>query len=150
MINVTRSTVAINVKITISGRNSGMVGVGEGICDGTEEGESEGDGFGVANDVGVGVGVGVGVDVGVGVGVITPSTKVAGSMIGASGDCEKLKEFIMLLAPMAPTSLVPSVERLKLSSAKRSIDANSYCVWSIYPGFAHGEITNVGTRKPSP
>ena len=62
MINVTMSTVAVNVMITISGWNSGMGGVGEGLCDGAEEGQSERDGFGVANDVGVGVGVGVGVD----------------------------------------------------------------------------------------
>jgi len=38
----------------------------------------------------------------------------------------------------------------KLSSASLMSDANSYWVWSMYPGFAHGEIIIVGTRKPSP
>ena len=53
----------------------------------------------------------------------------------------------MLFAVM---SLVPSNGRLKLSSASSRRDANSYCVWSMNPCFAHGEITRVGTLKPSP
>ena len=93
---------------------------------GERVGEGVGEGEGV--EVGDGVSAGVAVGVGEGVGEVEASTKSAGSIDGAMGVWLKLNEFIMSLAF---TSLVPNEGRLKRSSASLSIEANSYCVWSM-------------------
>lgn len=73
----------------------------------------------------MGEGVVVGVGDGEGVGVGLGATKLPGSISGGLGVWMKLNEFIMSFAVV---SLVPRIGKPKLSSASRSIEANSYCV----------------------
>ena len=73
--------------------------------------------------------------------------KLAGSIKVGSGVW--LKSNIESIS-FTRASRVPRDGRLKTVSANFSIEENSYWVWSMRCGLTQGEITRVGTLKPSP